>query len=353
MNFAGLEAASKRVKQYAVDFTQYDAHMYSKTKDTVMRAVQNLVDAIRLLDQGSRSQSFTVTTPENITFELDSSSGKGAEVNLAPDIIQFFTAEIADLKDKISKLTYNPAIPSDQAVSHIEKSSQGDSTVESDQPPESQVNKKSPAMRKISKEKKAAMKTYYGVFKSLSHDENVVQVREAQRCTEMINHWLRQRFSKGRAPERGYNIRMIPKWVDMIILAYGNYIESGRKLEFEDTFTKWCNDEATPDNPYAIPYFIYQYSAKDMDKWKFSKAALGIMNVYMRSDTFRKLYHEECVGRYTFERGSLMNCYRDRKDDIGQSEIIMYRNIYLGIGNDLQDMCAAADLVYVGGNKVA
>lgn len=303
VNFAGMETASHRIKLYAESFDAYDGSMYQSTKESIMRTVSNLLDSLDMIQSKCKSKGIQVQ------FDNARSSNDDSVFNSLMN-------RVDQLEKMISKVTFRPGVP-EVVVSETdtpesldknicETSSHVNKVGSSANSTEVEVNNQSSTLKKeVSKSNKKFMANIYKSFVDMPNDSYVSDIVEAKDCSELISYWLRKRFNRKTAPRRGYNISKMSDWIGAIIFAYGHACHEGSKIEFKEEFIDWC-DNLTKDDPYVLPYKVFQFLKDDLDPGMVSPEGIGIAITIQYSPSYQKLVKKTSDDKLKFCHTSML-----------------------------------------------
>ena len=89
----------------------------------------------------------------------------------------------------------------------------------------------------------------------------------ADDCTRILWDWFDTRFIKGKSPKFCYNIKMMHKWLQTIVIVFGNHHRDGTLPEFINHMDSWCMSLLdSPDScTHAVPFQIH-YASKHLSE---------------------------------------------------------------------------------------
>ena len=135
-------------------------------------------------------------------------------------------------------------------------------------------------------------------------------------------------------------MKRVPNWVRDIVILYGYHIESGTLRDFEGKFYSWISTISSGNNPYAVPYDVFNFD-QSPDSNMLTLTAVVIWDILLDyglrdlcCDPSSELYpSEDCV--YSLV-GSLNSSAMDPyKHYLYDPSIIERCNLTLKVGDNL------------------
>lgn len=281
MDIYSANNAIKRILSFVEAYSESNSAMYEKSKLRYQELLDNCEKAAELLSKclsspHKRGESLTCddTTidvqPECIdTDPVNSISGHFDECMEPVDSTQ--PVEISEYLD-VDKDT-----PTVLELNTNELASTDVNPVVDTVPTESSPGNRRSSRDRSKKYNKGILRKYACMFRKLKnvHTDYVY----ANECISLLCDWFDARFS-GADPNFRYNIRMISKWIQDIVIVYGNHLHDHTQDTLAANMRSWANSirNSKESSKYAIPYEIY-YGSQHYDQSGITLTAVVLWDI--------------------------------------------------------------------------
>lgn len=282
MDIYGAEVQVQKLLNYVKSLSNSNKTMYQKSKDRLKDLANNCSQIVSIISEILQEEVLTHDPPE---FE-------GTGTSDFNDVIRSMEDRIQALSDFVNM---PPGYTSSTNKVHA-----------------IDAYHELPNTTTISR--KQALMVYKMCLRNLA--SNVMDVKEAEDCSNLLWRWFSVRFLEGPKDFR-YNMKHIPKWIRDIVIMYGYHVYHGTIESFKNQFYNWMA-QIPEGNKYVVPFEIYKMD-KNSDASKMTLTAVVLWDVLLDNgmrdlcrDPDSGLYPtEDCVFTYVGEHNSnVMNPYQ-------------------------------------------
>lgn len=118
-----------------------------------------------------------------------------------------------------------------------------------------------PKFEVVAPQDKSPSEIMYEYSKNIEEMSNShFSILEASMCAKLLNSWFKNRYSsEHKNPKFYYNSANIHKWIDYIIISFGDAVHNNEAHIFTSQMNEWINSIPTDnDNIWPVPYSVQQ-----------------------------------------------------------------------------------------------
>lgn len=240
MDIYSAETQVKRLLKFVEDIKTAKPRMFDKSKNRLRDLAATCADVVHTISIILQEESINADCPEfgqnNITI-ADSIANMQSDVNKLAAMAGTSTSMVSGLE-----------------MVAIQNSLLGTTT------------------------RKNVMAQYAVVLKTLAKTNIAYPI--ISDCAKLLWRWFDARFLTMNTPDFHYNIRRVGTWIADIVILFGYAEATNSANAFIEMFNKWCDDLATSDTQYAIPYEIYQFN-RECDGKKLTLMSVVMWDVLL------------------------------------------------------------------------